>query len=82
MDELCQEVGLKYDVLTADIDEKAIRREDPSELVSVLAQAKASAIQSRMAETELTNALLITCDQVRSPSGAAPASLTALNLYH
>jgi len=62
MDELCQEVGFQYEVLTADIDEKAIRREDPSELVSVLAQAKATAIQNRMKEKE--NALLITCDQV------------------
>lgn len=67
MDELCQEVGFKYDVLTADIDEKAIRREDPSELVTLLARAKADAIQGRMEDKEKSkeeNALLITCDQV------------------
>jgi len=67
MDELCEEVGFKYDVLTADIDEKAIRREDPAELVTVLAQAKADAIQGKMAPAEKEkdeNALLITCDQV------------------
>ena len=76
MDELCGEVGgglLKYDVLTADIDEKAIRREDPAELVTVLAKAKATAIQEKIAGGEdnkggVTEAaaqtLLITCDQV------------------
>ena len=67
MDELCQEAGgFKYDVLTADIDEKAIRRDDPEDLVTVLAKAKATAIQNRMTPEEKTNAdaLLITCDQV------------------
>ena len=71
MDELCEEVGenlLRYDVLTADIDEKAIRRKDPSELVTVLAKAKAEAIKKKMKLLQEPGqegeALLITCDQV------------------
>lgn len=71
MDKLCEEVGenlLRYDVLTADIDEKAIRRKDPSELVTVLAKAKAEAIKKKMKLLQEPGqegeALLITCDQV------------------
>ena len=50
MDELCEEVGenlLRYDVLTADIDEKAIRRKDPSELVTVQGQGKGRGHQEK-----------------------------------
>uniref|UniRef100_A0A0D9XT00 Maf-like protein n=1 Tax=Leersia perrieri TaxID=77586 RepID=A0A0D9XT00_9ORYZ len=42
------EMGLQFEVMTADIDEKSIRREDPDELVTVLAEAKADAIISRL----------------------------------
>jgi len=34
--------------MTADIDEKSIRRENPDDLVMVLAEAKADAIMSRL----------------------------------
>uniref|UniRef100_A0A0E0MG82 Maf-like protein n=1 Tax=Oryza punctata TaxID=4537 RepID=A0A0E0MG82_ORYPU len=42
------EMGLEFEVMTADIDEKSIRRENPDELVTVLAEAKADAIMSRL----------------------------------
>ncbi|KAJ1697038.1 hypothetical protein LUZ63_005550 [Rhynchospora breviuscula] len=42
------EMGYKFDVMTANIDEKSIRREKPEELVLVLAEAKADAIMSRI----------------------------------
>lgn len=41
-------MGLEFQVMTADIDERSIRREDPDELVMLLAEAKADAIMSRM----------------------------------
>uniref|UniRef100_A0ACD5W6Z9 Uncharacterized protein n=1 Tax=Avena sativa TaxID=4498 RepID=A0ACD5W6Z9_AVESA len=41
-------MGFDFQVMTADIDERSIRREDPEELVMVLAEAKADAIMSRM----------------------------------
>jgi septum formation protein len=34
------EMGLEFEVMTADIDEKSIRRENPDELVTILAEAK------------------------------------------
>uniref|UniRef100_A0ACD5ZVM8 Uncharacterized protein n=2 Tax=Avena sativa TaxID=4498 RepID=A0ACD5ZVM8_AVESA len=45
---ILNEMGFDFQVLTADIDERSIRREDPEELVMVLAEAKADAIMSRM----------------------------------
>ncbi|KAJ3697425.1 hypothetical protein LUZ61_001130 [Rhynchospora tenuis] len=42
------EMGYKFEVMTANIDEKSIRREKPEELVLVLAEAKADAIISRI----------------------------------
>ncbi|BAH95321.1 Os11g0549655 [Oryza sativa Japonica Group] len=42
------EMGLEFEVMTADIDEKSIRRENPDELVTILAEAKADAIMSRL----------------------------------
>ena len=44
------EMGVSYDVVTADIDEKAIRRDDPEDLVMSLALAKADAIVSQRLE--------------------------------
>ncbi|GJN04646.1 hypothetical protein PR202_ga22211 [Eleusine coracana subsp. coracana] len=37
---ILEEMGLEFQVMTADIDEKAIRRENPDDLVMVLAEAK------------------------------------------
>jgi septum formation protein len=82
MDEIVAEHGFAYDVVTADIDEKAIRVEDPQELVMKLAHAKADAIIEKL-KTAAANAgggggnnntnsiegLLITCDQVVTHEG-------------
>lgn len=56
-----REMGYKdFEVMTADIDEKAIRRKDPAELTMALAKAKADALLARVHDP----ALLITADQV------------------
>ena len=55
-----QELGYDFEVMRADIDEKAIRRDAPEELVMAVANAKADALVARMSEP----ALLITSDQV------------------
>ncbi len=54
------ELGYDFEVVTADIDEKAIRFDDPSELTLTLAKAKAEAILPKLTEP----AILITSDQV------------------
>lgn len=73
MDQLCKEHSFSYEVLKADIDEKAIRHEQPQQLVLALAHAKADAIiqalqQQQQQETGSSSSngagLLITCDQV------------------
>lgn len=79
MDQLCKEHSFSYEVLKADIDEKAIRHEQPQQLVLALAHAKADAIiqalqQQQQQETGTSQpgssssssgaGLLITCDQV------------------
>lgn len=55
-----EEMGIDFEVMPANIDEKAIRFKDPKKLVSVLARAKATALESKISEP----ALLITSDQV------------------
>ena len=55
-----KEAGYDFEILTADIDEKQIRYEDPQKLVLALANAKADAIQSQIDSP----AILITADQV------------------
>lgn len=73
MDELVSEFpGLKYDVVTAGIDEKAIRHDEPQQLVLALGRAKRDAILAKLHEQDAGSApaatqrgpLLITCDQV------------------
>ncbi|KAA3484571.1 maf-like protein [Gossypium australe] len=62
------EMGYEFTLMSADIDEKGIRKEKPEELVMALAEAKADAILQRLPvgdyvkEAEPT--LLITSDQV------------------
>ena len=58
--QMMEEMGYEFEVMAADIDEKAIRRENPRELVLALANAKADALMPRITEA----ALLITADQV------------------
>ncbi|XP_038983519.1 7-methyl-GTP pyrophosphatase-like isoform X1 [Phoenix dactylifera] len=80
------EMGYKFTVMGADIDEKEIRREKPEELVMALAEAKADAIVTRLRsngfkEDHTDPTLLITADQVvvhggmirEKPSGAEEA---------
>lgn len=52
--------GFDYEVMSADIDEKAIRLSDPRELTVAIAKAKAVELLKRIKEP----ALLITFDQV------------------
>jgi len=66
-----EEMKIKYTTISADIDENAIRFEDPSRLVEALARAKAEAILERIRKAEeeegakeKRRTLLITCDQV------------------
>lgn len=54
------EMGHEFETMSPDIDEKAVRRDDPSELVSVLAEAKSRALLPRLKEP----CILITSDQV------------------
>ncbi|XP_028551860.1 7-methyl-GTP pyrophosphatase isoform X1 [Dendrobium catenatum] len=59
------EMGYEFEIRTAGINEKAIRKEKPEELVTVLAKAKADAILSRLEITDYRDAeptLLITSD--------------------
>jgi len=55
-----EQAGYQFEVVTADIDEKAVRHDDPEKLVLALAKAKAEAILPKITEP----ALLITADQV------------------
>ena len=72
MDEVFKETAtyhggnfLTYEVHTADIDEKAIRHENPEQLVLQLAHAKADAIISKLKKSNSSvSGYLITCDQV------------------
>ncbi|XP_022985342.1 maf-like protein DDB_G0281937 [Cucurbita maxima] len=67
---ILSEMGYEFTIMTADIDEKAIRKERPEELVVALAEAKADAIMSRILATgaQLDNdapaTLLLTADTV------------------
>lgn len=61
-----EEMGFRdFKTASADIDEKAIRREDPERLTVALARAKARAIISRLAHP----ALVVTADQVVERNG-------------
>lgn len=67
---ILRELGLPFDCLPADIDEKAIRHSDPAELVTAIADAKADALKARLKATpgllppSDKTALLVTSDQV------------------
>ena len=73
MDEIVAEHNFTYDVVTADIDEKSIRVDDPQELVMKLAHAKADAIIEKLKAAAIDDGnlqgLLITCDQVVTHEG-------------
>ncbi|CAH9120689.1 unnamed protein product [Cuscuta epithymum] len=66
--EVLTDMGYEFTTMSADIDEKAIRKENPEDLVIALAEAKADAIISRLPiskyKEDADPTLLITCDQV------------------
>ncbi|EXB37256.1 Maf-like protein [Morus notabilis] len=67
--QLLKEMGYEFSLMTADIDERSIRKEKPEELVMALAEAKADAIISRLKsrgqlEESTEEKLLITADTV------------------
>jgi septum formation protein len=64
MDELAAQHGFTYEVVTAGIDEKAIREPHPRDLVLKLGHAKAAAIREKLEAEGTATGLLITCDQV------------------
>ena len=57
-------IGWKYTVQIPDIDEKAIRCDNPFELPVLIAKAKAEALISRYDSTSSPEVFLITMDQV------------------
>eukprot|EP00897_Mesotaenium_endlicherianum_P008355 jgi/Mesen1/7548/ME000392S06806 len=68
---ILREMGYEYEVMKAGIDESAIRREKPEDLVLALSHAKAQAIEAKLAAAGTTysatasrHTLLITADQV------------------
>ena len=58
--QILEEAGFVFEVMTADIDEKKIRHDDPKELTLAIAHAKADFLLKKIQE----EALLITADQV------------------
>ncbi|KAL3813208.1 hypothetical protein ACJIZ3_014476 [Penstemon smallii] len=65
--EILAEMGYEFTIMTADIDEKSIRKEKPEDLVVTLAEAKADAIISRLKSNDQLEdmprpTLLITAD--------------------
>lgn len=56
------ELGFEYEVMAPEIDEKAIRIDDPDALVLAIAHAKADALVRAVASDD--EALIITSDQV------------------
>jgi Maf-like protein len=88
IDRLAKQFDFKYSSITADIDEQAIRRDDPQELVLVLAHAKADAIVKKLQASSslLKPGFLVTCDQVWQSSeqascAVAMASATGRKLH-
>jgi predicted house-cleaning NTP pyrophosphatase (Maf/HAM1 superfamily) len=67
VDKIARQFGFQFSSVSADIDEQAIRRSDPHELVVVLAEAKAQAIVKKLKESGsfLRSGYLVTCDQVQ-----------------
>lgn len=68
---ILKEMGFTFTIVTADIDEKAIRKETAEDLVMTLAEAKAEAIMAKLAISDSGEhisdeepTLLITADQV------------------
>uniref|UniRef100_A0ACD6A8L8 Uncharacterized protein n=1 Tax=Avena sativa TaxID=4498 RepID=A0ACD6A8L8_AVESA len=74
--QILSDMGYEFTVMCADIDEEAIRREKPEELVKALAEAKAEAIKLKLNDgcgdrdwSSDRPTLLITSDQVKVSKG-------------
>ena len=57
---ILKEIGLDFEIMSADINERAIREDKPEKLVLAIARAKAEALKARLFEP----AILITADTV------------------
>jgi septum formation protein len=55
-----EEMGLEFEIMPADIDEKAIRHDDPKKMVLAIYQAKTDALKARIHEPKV----LVTADTV------------------
>ena len=56
--------GFTFEVVVADIDEKAIRHSDPYLMPKLIAKAKADAIFTMNKLESITGTILMTCDQI------------------
>ncbi|PON40868.1 Maf-like protein [Parasponia andersonii] len=76
------EMGYDFTIMTADIDEKSIRKENPEDLVVTLAEAKADAIVSKLQTFDNQNkddkpTILIAADTSFAPKMAQRGAPTA-----
>ncbi|KAL6318001.1 hypothetical protein AAG906_031057 [Vitis piasezkii] len=81
------EMGYEFTVMTADIDEKGIRKEKPEELVMAIAEAKADAIISKLQtidnqEKDTKPTILVAADTLMETSSQAEAILPKLPVGH
>eukprot|EP01119_Soliformovum_irregulare_P000086 TRINITY_DN10066_c0_g1_i1.p1 TRINITY_DN10066_c0_g1~~TRINITY_DN10066_c0_g1_i1.p1 ORF type:complete len:191 (+),score=40.07 TRINITY_DN10066_c0_g1_i1:24-596(+) len=63
--EVLEEMGIKFTCMSPDIDEKAIRHEDPKQMTLMISRAKAQALLEKIKQPSI----LITSDQVISCNG-------------
>ncbi|XP_047952611.1 7-methyl-GTP pyrophosphatase-like isoform X2 [Salvia hispanica] len=83
--EILAEMGYDFTILSADIDEKSIRKEKPEDLVMALAEAKADAIMMKLDRTAQVEdisrpTLLITADTGHDCNGIAMVRTSYLKL--
>lgn len=68
--DLLEQIAPEFAVVVPDIDEQAIRHDDPGELVRRLAAAKSNAVQKKLTATSKAEAaVVITSDQVVVSNG-------------
>jgi septum formation protein len=82
---MLEEMGWEFEVLVSDVDEKAIRLEDPKELTLALARAKAEALKPLISEPAIliTSDCLVVCNNeiLEKPESAEEAG-RFLRLYN